>query len=596
MKTIISIFALLSLIFAPIAQASQTPIPQQEMIYSNLLTNPGFENGIAGWTASGGATKTANATAKGLGSAGYDWDSNSAAQTLLSASITIPASYYGSNGQAFCRFKTVSGTATHTITVNDGTNDIVTAATIESSTSAFVLSGVTFPFPLSGTIRIKITSVNANEPEVYIDECYLGRNAQIAPVHQITNWVSYTPTGTWTGVTYTGKWRRVGDTLQAKVGITMAGAPSGGGTLYVTIPSGLTIDTTKQAGSNGATTANVFGTGKTFNGASTVTNLSVSYGTTGANVAVVYENNSAAALGAVTTTTPFTYASGMTVDIEFMVPISGWISETAYRPDATGVVWTSYTPTLKGGTNGSTFTNQTTTGMYRCDGDTLQMQVYTVFSGAPGTGTGSFIWTLPSGFTADTAKMPTTNLVSLGSAKFLDSGTQFYVGTVTYNSAQSGGLSVAPQGAASTEASATVPMTVASSDTISFIANVPVTSDSPCSKVRAPLLVGSVTSNSSGAERIERATVALCSSSPCTITSQSGTWLSSITRASAGNYTANFPAGMWITAPTCLCTTAGGPYTCVPNSTTTTTSNIQVFNNTFTNADGEIRIMCMGPR
>ena len=107
---------------------------------------------------------------------------------------------------------------------------------------------------------------------------------------------------------------------------------------------------------------------------------------------------------------------------------------------------------------------------------------------------------------------------------------------------------------------------------------------------------GSVRSDSSVAERVERATTTLCTSSPCTISSQSGAWLTSITRSAAGNYTANFAGSIWSSAPTCVCTTAGGPYTCVPNSQTTSTMNIQIFNNLFVNVDGVINLICMGPR
>jgi hypothetical protein len=67
--------------------------------------------------------------------------------------------------------------------------------------------------------------------------------------------------------------------------------------------------------------------------------------------------------------------------------------------------WQSYTPTLKGATNGTTFTNQTTTGKYRRVGDTCEFEVATTFSGAPGGGTGAFLWTLPNGITIDSTKI-----------------------------------------------------------------------------------------------------------------------------------------------------------------------------------------------
>jgi hypothetical protein len=72
---------------------------------------------------------------------------------------------------------------------------------------------------------------------------------------------------------------------------------------------------------------------------------------------------------------------------------------------AGGTEWTSYTPTLKGTTNGSTFTNQTTTGKWRQAKDAIEVQVRTVFSGTPGVGTGNMFWTLPNNLTIDANKL-----------------------------------------------------------------------------------------------------------------------------------------------------------------------------------------------
>lgn len=43
-----------------------------------------------------------------------------------------------------------------------------------------------------------------------------------------------------------------------------------------------------------------------------------------------------------------------------------------------------------------------------------------------------------------------------------------------------------------------------------------------------------------------------CSSSPCTVYQNDGGFLSSVTRSSLGNYTLNFAAGVWTSAPTCF--------------------------------------------
>ena len=155
--------------------AAQLPIPAQEFpSILNRLVNPGFENGKYAWTASSGVVAVNTSASDGAGSYGYSWNSDGTAQTLLSNAVTIPEGLKTKPGLAFCAFKVPSGTATHTITVNDGTNDLVTAQTVINSSSQFVRMPISFIYPSSGSVKIKIASVASNEPEIYIDSCYLG--------------------------------------------------------------------------------------------------------------------------------------------------------------------------------------------------------------------------------------------------------------------------------------------------------------------------------------------------------------------------------------------------------------------------------------
>jgi len=178
------IIALIFALTTSFALAAQPPLIAQDLVNNNILVNPGFENGKYGWTASGGATAAANSTAVGLGTYGYDWNSNGAAQTLLSNAVTIPNGLLNKQGVAFCKIKAVSGTPTHTITVNDGSNDLVSAQTIATSTSEFTRNIVYFKFPSSGSVKIKISSVAADEPEIYIDDCFLGDAFNVVNVSQ----------------------------------------------------------------------------------------------------------------------------------------------------------------------------------------------------------------------------------------------------------------------------------------------------------------------------------------------------------------------------------------------------------------------------
>lgn len=85
-----------------------------------------------------------------------------------------------------------------------------------------------------------------------------GSNWLILDHYIDSNWVSFTPTGTWVAnTTYTGFWKRVGDSIQIQWKIALSGAPTAAN-LAIDIPANLTLDTTKLAD---ASTVGVFGHG-----------------------------------------------------------------------------------------------------------------------------------------------------------------------------------------------------------------------------------------------------------------------------------------------------------------------------------------------
>lgn len=116
--------------------------------------------------------------------------------------------------------------------------------------------------------------------------------------------------------------------------------------------------------------------------------------------------------------------------------------------------------------------------------------------------------------------------------------------------------------------------------------------------IPAPLLVGSVTSNSAGLERIERAYVAdgsTCPATVCTITSQSN-WLNSVIKNSTGNYTLNITSGVFSGIPSCVIQHSQNETSIEPGASATqvnfTTKNAS---GTVTDAS-RVMILCQGPR
>jgi microcystin-dependent protein len=118
----------------------------------------------------------------------------------------------------------------------------------------------------------------------------------------------------------------------------------------------------------------------------------------------------------------------------------------------------------------------------------------------------------------------------------------------------------------------------------------------------APLLVGSVTSNSAGMERHERATF-LCSGSSA-VNSQSGTWISSIGNVSSGACTLNITSGIFSGTPSCIAGITEDPGATMEAAAITSVSSSSVVvkcksqsSGTTANCTGYTgSIQCTGPR
>ena len=131
----------------------------------------------------------------------------------------------------------------------------------------------------------------------------------------ITDWVSWTPTGSWTtNTTYTGKKRRVGDEYEYMVKVATSGAPTA---TSLSINLSETIDTSK------VTSTGIYASGFEKSGVANDSGnaypVKVLYNT--ATVVSVTTGASPAAL--VSNTAPFTFAAGDEINVRFTLPILG---------------------------------------------------------------------------------------------------------------------------------------------------------------------------------------------------------------------------------------------------------------------------------
>lgn len=149
----------------------------------------------------------------------------------------------------------------------------------------------------------------------------------LAQVPQFTKWgdTAWTPTGSWvSNTTYTGVYRRVNDTLEAKVNLEMTGTPTSTN-LNINLPPGLTINTSKLVGST--LSRNVLGHGTALDTTST-----------GEPVLIVRYNNTTSVrlyyclIGSVwlddkdrvDATVPVPWGNNDTIMVYFSVPILEW--------------------------------------------------------------------------------------------------------------------------------------------------------------------------------------------------------------------------------------------------------------------------------
>ena len=590
-------------------------------VSKQLLKNPGFENGSSFWTASGGATATANATAKGTGALGYDWDSNAASQTLTSTAVTIPNGLQGKNGVISCNIKTVSGTATHTLGFWDGTT-LSSTQTITNSTTSFAETKINLVFPASGTAAIRLTSVNANEPEIYIDDCKISLADNIGTVAQAILVDAVTVTGCagdWTtnSATFATMGTQTGCTYTSSKGVATAPSTNIAGFRF---PNGLpagdykieyegSFGTNYNSGATGVSSYQFWDGTNTAREKSSATNVnttltfdttngihqSISYSTPQSNVtfelrALSPTAGSAAHIRGNTTSDPGVFKL-------WYFPSS---SQQAVSSAQADYDWASYTAIV---------TNMGTSPSILCKHRRVDSNLEMECNGTTGSGTqGAGLATiqLPNSLQLDSSKI--VNTASTGSA-----GQVF--GTYSINATSGYGSVLSNTGSSSTVlyfgyVATTSTQLTAQTGTAIFTASTPINIrftvpiQGWSSNQRAPTLVGSVTSNSAGAERIERAFITgvggagvTCGSTPCTITSQSGSWLTSVTRASTGNYTINYSTP-FMSSPVCsILVESAGVIAATGYSSTTSTGSLACRQaSTGSAQDCSFNIICQGPR
>ena len=226
-----------------------------------------------------------------------------------------------------------AASGTTTLQVLDNTTPVFTQTVTLDATNPKRIGGT---FPCGATLNqfsVLLSGTGAITQTIEAGNVYLGEPVSVSSGTISTEWQSYTPTGSWVAnTTYTGKWRRVGDTLEANVFVSLSGAPTAT-QLTVGIPSGLTIDTSKF-GTTVSQDRNIVGYGKGLDsGTANLGGFVLSYFNT-TSVGVLYLSSTSAAASVVNATAPVTWATGDNLDVTFRVPISGWAATDIVTPES----------------------------------------------------------------------------------------------------------------------------------------------------------------------------------------------------------------------------------------------------------------------
>lgn len=585
--------------------AATSPVDMTGGSPNSTITRTTTAGAILNGVASFKLTKSSGASRQGEG---------------VSVSFTVPPAYQGKMCQIQFPYRVTSGTVTsqdflvylydvtNSVLITPSSNDLVgTQGTMTCSFTTSQPAGT----PANQTYRLGIHIASATNSTVNIsfDDVEVKPGIMVNTQVQ-TEWISagaLTITGTTSNPTKGGtitvdkmEYRRVGNSahIRGEYRQTAAGSAGSGDYLFA-MPSGLLIDTTRTTvyttveGSGNYLLNSTLGSaafGTTSNSRNGVGNI-VPYSTTQFRIAGVMLNSGTnAGFGT------FVCSAGecsldltnMYYTFDFIVPIQGWGTQDAVLPSQTDYGWTTANFTTSDFTGFGTVTAINV--QHRRIGDS--MEIKGLFTAGTTTATEARL-NIPGGQTS------ASTIGTLECAGQFLMGGNFAGSANTLVEASKTYITFGLSGASNTGNAKANGNAFTTGQTFSLTAKVPIAGWS--SNQRAPTLIGSVTSNSTGAERIERARIT--NTGTPTVASQSSSWISSITDNGVGDMTINITSGTFSAVPTVIATP--GPNSDITSviqtydfgtARTVTAVRIRTMKGDGTMTDMTVDVIVMGPR
>lgn len=576
----------------------------------NYVKNPNCAKNVVGITASGGtlAKGTTTPLNEDTGSE-CAIDASASGQTYTWALNTFGQGMKGQNCEA--RFIYEGDASLYKAYINNGSTKITTDLQLESSTSGAKTVSINFPCGDLSAANSFVVEATDNAAAAFSNaKVYVGLATNLSNVAQASFYgsLSYPATTncawTITQTTYAADFSADTDCGTAVVAgkITAPATKVLTAVLTNSPPGDYLITATFSAGSS-ASVAPTFaiyddlGTQLSNQGSYNVSTGNTSFTLTAKVSYTTAANRTFSIRGKTSSGSTTIYADGGTGgDLQILVYRFPSASELSVRPDNSNYGWTAFTPSTVGSNGLGTIAAESC--FHKRDGKDLLIDCKITV----GTTTGAEARiTLPNSLTISATEVPAIRLLQGYWVRVNTSATSHKRGAVIGTGGNAYiNFSLDDYTGTNSPLTATLASTLfASSDVISFFARVPITGWVENNK--APLLVGSVTSNSSGLERIERVTLAAPSAGACAVSNESGDWINgNATSSGTGACAVTINTGIFSATPVCVCNTDGntglGNTICRTHTISSTGFSTVTFDTAAANADKQVNIICMGQR
>ena len=302
--------------------------------YTNYIKNPNAQKNVSNVTASkltvarSTTTPLYNSSEFNLTSSGTPW----------SATWSTLAFNEGMKNR-LCEVQVMlRGTAAGTTTLEVLQNSVaVFSQTVVLDATNPKKYGGTFPCgDLTYASTVKLGGTGATTGAIEAGAVYLGEPVSVSSGAVVTEWQSYTPTissgsGSIANSSASGKWRRVGDSVELQVSLTFGTSPGTFTTPQLTLPPGLTIDTSKVD----KTTFGLARKAQWFDvGANVYYDAEIFFNQSALKLEFGYSTTAEGNAGNITQAFPTTWTNGDYIAGTIMLPISGWSATDIVTPEA----------------------------------------------------------------------------------------------------------------------------------------------------------------------------------------------------------------------------------------------------------------------